>query len=265
MTFNKNFRGRCVSIRVAVVGAGNIGNIHGSVYLKDPLAELVGYCDIIPEKARKSAERDGVKWWPSVKEMLADSRSSLDAVSICTAGTENGGDHCVPTLECMDVKLHVLGEKPISSSIQHARLMAEFAEEKEICYGINLNHRFTPPAAKAKEWVESGRLGPLLLANMTMWINNPNESSPWFHIRALHPHSLDVLRYFCGPVRKVHAFFHRAPRPDSPNELRNCWSNVQVNLLFESGVVGHLTGSYDAGAQPGTVRGDGGRRAIRAG
>ena len=235
-----------MAVSVAVIGAGNIGNIHGSVYTKDPLAELVGYCDIIPEKAQRLAERDGVKWWPSVQQLLKNRDVRLDAVSICTAGAENGADHYLPTLECLDAKLHVLCEKPICNDIEHARQMVDFAEEKEVYFGINLNHRFTPPAAKAKEWVDSGKLGALLLANMTMWINNPNETSPWFHIRALHPHSLDVLRYFCGPVRKVHAFFNRSPKPDSADGRRVCWSNVQVNLLFENGVVGHLTGSYDA-------------------
>src|SRR2546426_541276 len=59
-------------------------------------------------------------------------------------------------------------------------------------------------------------------------------------MRALHPHSLDVLRYFCGDVAKVHAFFKKGPG-------RKGWSNVQVNLLYKSGVVGHLIGSYDGG------------------
>jgi UDP-N-acetylglucosamine 3-dehydrogenase len=79
---------------------------------------------------------------------------------------------------------------------------------------------------------------------MIMWIDNPNETSPWFHLRALHPHSLDIMRYFCGDVRRVHAFANRAPLAEG--KQRVCWSNVQVNLEFENGVVGHLTGSYDA-------------------
>jgi predicted dehydrogenase len=124
--------------------------------------------------------------------------------------------------------------------------MVATAKAKNRYLGINLNHRFTPPAARAKEWVEEGKLGTLLLANMTMWIGNPNETSPWFHIRALHPHSLDVLRYYCGPARKVHAFFNRAPKADDPEGKRVCWSNVQVNILFANDVAGHLTGSYDA-------------------
>jgi predicted dehydrogenase len=86
---------------------------------------------------------------------------------------------------------------------------------------------------------------------MTMWINNPNETSPWFHIRALHPHSLDVMRFFAGDVDKVQAFFKRGPRADGPDGKRVCWSNVQVNLLYKNGIIGHLTGSYDAGGSYG--------------
>jgi predicted dehydrogenase len=47
------------------------------------------------------------------------------------------------------------------------------------------------------------------------------------------------MRTFGGPIRKVQAFMHKGPG-------RNIWSNASVNVQFESGAVGHLTGSYDA-------------------
>jgi predicted dehydrogenase len=135
----------------------------------------------------------------------------------------------------------VLGEKPISNDLSKAKEMVALAKEKNLRYGINLNHRFTPAALMAKEWVTSGRLGEINIINMTMWINNPNESAPHFHMRALHPHSLDVMRYFAqSEVTKVQAFFKKG-------QGRKIWSNVQVNLLYENGIIGHLTGSYDAG------------------
>ncbi len=224
-------------LKVAVIGMGNIGNTHASVYETDPLAELVAVCDIDRARADKAAAKYGVRAYYSVDELLK--HEQLDAVSVTTAGKENGGDHYEPTMQCLEAGLNVLGEKPISNEIEKARAMVKKAEEKGVYYGINLNHRFVPPAAKAKGWITEGKLGDLLLINMTMWINNPNETSPWFHIRALHPHSLDIMRYFCGDVKRVHAFFNRAPG-------RVCFSNVQVNLEFENGVVGHLTGSYDA-------------------
>jgi predicted dehydrogenase len=117
--------------------------------------------------------------------------------------------------------------------------MVALAKEKGVRYGVNLNHRFTPAAYLAKEWVDNGRLGELNMIDMTMWINNPNESSPHFHMRALHPHSFDVMRFFAdSEVKKVHAFFKKG-------KDRQIWSNVQVNLLYDNGIIGHLRGSYD--------------------
>ncbi len=224
-------------VKTAVVGLGNIGNIHASVYTEDDLAELVAVCDIIPERADEAASKYGVPAYYSVDEMLDN--IDVEVISVASAGTENGGDHYTPVMQCLEAGKHVLCEKPISNNIENARAMVAKADEKNVYFGIDLNHRFVPPAAKAKEWVDEGKLGDLLLINMTMWINNPNESSPWFHLKALHPHSLDIMRYFCGEVTRVHAFANHAPG-------RICYSNAQVNLEFENGVVGHLTGSYDA-------------------
>jgi predicted dehydrogenase len=141
-------------------------------------------------------------------------------------------------MELLRAGIPVLGEKPISNEIDKAREMVALAKEKNLRYGVDLNHRFTPAAERAKEWVDAGRLGELNMIDMTMWINNPNESSPHFHIRALHPHSIDVMRFFGGDISKVQAFFKKG-------KGRAIWSNMQMNVLFENGIIGHLRGSYD--------------------
>lgn len=225
-------------LRVAIVGMGNIGNVHARVYGELSDAEVVAVCDIIEEKSDKAAEQYGCQGFYSVQAML-ESNVEFDAVSVTTAGTENGGDHYQPTMELLQAGYPVLGEKPISNDVSKAKEMVALAKEKNLRYGINLNHRFTPAAEKAKEWVLAGRLGEINMINMTMWINNPNESSPHFHMRALHPHSFDVMRYFAqSDVKKVQAFFKKGAD-------RSIWSNVQVNLLYENGIIGHLRGSYD--------------------
>jgi predicted dehydrogenase len=219
---------------------GNIGNVHGRVYQQHPDTEIVAVCDIIEERADRAAEKYGCQGFYSVREML-ESGVKFDMASMATAGVENGGDHYEPTMELLRAGIPVLGEKPISNDLAKAKEMVALAKEKNLRYGVNLNHRFTPAALKAKEWVQSGRIGEINIMNMTMWINNPNESAPHFHMRALHPHSLDVMRYFAGSeVAKVQAFFKKGLG-------RKIWSNVQVNLLYENGIIGHLTGSYDAG------------------
>lgn len=233
-------------VRVGVVGVGNIGSIHAQVYKDNPKCELVAVCDIIKEKADAAAAKFGAKAFYRVKELVA-SGIRLDACSMATRGEENGSEHFAPTMELLEAGIPVLGEKPISNRVDEGEKMVALAAKKNVAYAINLNHRFTPAAKKARDWVDQARLGKLALINMRMWINNPVETSPWFHLRALHPHSFDVMRYFCGDVKSVAAFMVKG-------EGRKIWSNAQVLLHFASGVVGTLTGSYDAGGSYGLER-----------
>ena len=223
-------------IKAAVVGVGNIGSIHADIYSKLESVDLTAVCDTDQEKADEAATKFNCKAFYSVDSLLAE--KPMEIASMCTKGEENGGDHYLPTIQLLEAGVHVLGEKPISNNIEHARLMQKLAEEKNVRYGINLNHRFTPSAIKAKEWVDANRIGTVHMIDLTMWIDNPVESSPWFHLRALHPHSFNILNYFVGPVKKVHCFLNKG-------EGRKIWTNAQINLLFANGVIGHLRGSYD--------------------
>ena len=222
--------------RVCVIGMGPIGNRHADVYAADPLAELVGVCDILHDRADAAAARLGVPAYYDALEMLEALGPEL--CSVATSGEEYGGDHHGPTMQALAAGCHVLVEKPISNDIDQATEMVAAARDKGLCLATNLNHRFTPAAALAKRWIDEGRLGELLFVNMAMWIKNPAESSPYFQIKALHPHTVDVMRYYCGEIEAVHCFATKAPG-------RTIWSTAQFNLRFANGVVGSLTGSYD--------------------
>lgn len=223
-------------LRVAVIGMGPIGNLHARVYQNDPLAQLVGVCDKDRERADAAAGKYSVAEFYDAAQMLAALKPNV--VSVTTGGYEYGSDHYEPTMQAIAAGCHVLGEKPISNEISKAEEMVRAAREKGVCYGINLNHRFTDAARLAKKWVDEGRLGHLLFVNMSMWIKNPAESSPYFQIKALHPHTVDVMRYYCGDVEAVQCFATKAPG-------RSIWSTAHFSMKFKNGVVGGLTGSYD--------------------
>ena len=222
--------------RVCVIGLGPIGNRHSDIYAEDELVELVGVCDKDEVRANATAERLGVPAFYNVQTMLRE--LAPDICSVATGGYEYGSDHYEPTMQALEAGCHVLCEKPISNEILLAEEMVAKAREKGLCFGIDLNHRFTPAARLAKKWVNEGRLGHLLFVNMSMWIMNPNESSPYFQLKALHPHTVDVMRYFCGDIEAVQCFATKAPG-------RKIWSTAQFNMRFKNGVVGSLTGSYD--------------------
>jgi predicted dehydrogenase len=223
-------------LRVAVIGMGPIGNRHADLYKADPLSELVGVCDRIPERANAAAARLGVPAFYDAQKMLDALKP--DVVSVATGGVEYGSDHYEPTMQALTAGCHVLGEKPISNEVEEGEEMVAKAREMGVYYGINLNHRFTPAARLARRWVEEGKIGHQLFCRMSMWIMNPAESSPYYQIKALNPHTVDVMRYFCGDIEAVQLFATKAPG-------RKIWSTTSFNMRFKSGAVGNLTASYD--------------------
>jgi predicted dehydrogenase len=223
-------------LRVCVIGMGPIGNRHAKLYREDPLAELVGVCDWDKARADAAAASHGAPAYYDVQDMLEKVRPAV--VSVATGGHEYGSEHCLPTMQALEFGCAVLGEKPIANEIADAEKMVAKAKEKGVCYGINLNHRFTPAALLAKRWQDDGRIGQLLFINMSMWIKNPRETSPYFQIKALHPHTVDIMRYYGGDIEAVHCFATKAPG-------RQIWSTATFNMRFKNGVVGTLCGSYD--------------------
>ncbi len=62
--------------------------------------------------------------------------------------------------------------------------------------------------------------------------------SVYYHLKALNPHSVNIMQYFMGPVEEVSTFAMKAPG-------RDIYSTQSTNMKFACGAVGHLTSSYD--------------------
>lgn len=224
-------------LRVCVIGMGHIGNLHASIYKADPLVELVGVCDLRADRANAAAAKFGASCYLSAAQMLQELKP--DVCSITTGGFEYSSDHHAPTIQALEAGCHVLCEKPISNDIAKAEEMVRVARERKLCFGLDFNHRFTPAARQAKKWLDDGRLGSLLFVNMALWIGRPDDlDSPYYHMKALNPHSIDMMRYYCGDIEKVQCFAMKSPG-------RWMWSTASWNMLFKNGMVGHLTSSYD--------------------
>ena len=224
-------------LRSCVIGLGPIGNLHADLYKSDSLAELVGVCDKNTERARLAGERLGVPSFEDAPAMLETLKP--DVCSVATGGFEYSSDHYNPTLQALHAGCHVLCEKPISNDITHAEEMVRVAKELNRCFALDFNHRFTPAARQAKQWQTEGRLGDLLFVNVALWIGRPEDlDSPYYHLKALNPHSIDFIRHFCGDIADVQCFAMKAPG-------RWMYSTASFNFRLVNGMVGHLTSSYD--------------------
>jgi len=224
-------------LRVCVIGMGPIGNIHSTVYKSLPNVELVAVCDKLRDRADDGAKKFGVKAYYDAQKMLDEVKPDL--VSVSTGGYEYSSDHCEPTLQALNAGAHVLCEKPISNDLEKAKLMVDTAKKLDRCFGIDFNHRFTPAVLQAKKWQDDGRIGDLLFCNMSLWIGKFfNLDSEYYHLKALNPHSVDMIRYFCGDIDEVFCYAMKAPG-------RTIWSTASINMKMTNGMVGHLTSSYD--------------------
>lgn len=224
-------------LRVCVIGMGHIGNLHARIYKEDEMVELCAVCDIIHERADEAAKKLGVKAYYDAPTMLREVKPDL--VSVATGGYEYSSDHCLPTLQALEAGCHVLCEKPISNSIEDGQRMVDTARKMDRCFAIDFNHRFTDAARAAKKWQDEGLIGDLLFCNMALWIGKPQDfESPYYHLKALNPHSCEIIRYFMGPVDAVQCFAMKSPG-------RTIWSTASINMKFKNGAVGHLTSSYD--------------------
>ena len=117
--------------------------------------------------------------------------------------------------------------------------MVRTARERNLCLAVDLNHRFTPAARTAKQWQLDGRIGELLFINMNLWIGKFGDfETEFYHLKALNPHSVDIVRYFGGDIDEVQCFAMKASG-------RNLYSTQSMNLRFANGAVGHITSSYD--------------------
>ena len=239
-------------LKVGVVGVPfprGIGMIHATCYTNDPLAELVAVCDIVKERADNAAKKFGVNGYYSVSDML-EKETELDIVDVSTGGDENGSLHYEPTMQALEAGKHVLVEKPLSNDIEEAREMVAKAKQKNLYLGCNLNHYFTPPAERAKKYIDDGEIGELIYCLHRMGFpggertyQGPSSSPrikgyPYFHVKAFLSHPLSVMRYFCGDITHVQAFLSRPSYRKKAGDLMVSVNSIHVK--FVNDCVGYL-------------------------
>jgi len=94
---------------VAIIGCGGQGSIHSDAYAQLPNVQIVGCCDVVPERAEQLASRYGAKVFTDFREMLTSLRP--DIVSVCTLE----GQHADATIAALQAGAHVLCEKMLAA------------------------------------------------------------------------------------------------------------------------------------------------------
>ena len=146
-------------LRIGFIGCGWIAGSHLKSLLKQPDVEIVAGCDLIPGKAAKFFEKNGVEGvktdYADHKEMLADKSLKLDAVTICTYNRQHAG----PAIDSLNAGLHVLLEKPFTVTTEEAVEVMRAEKKSGKILSIGFQPRLDENMILVKDIVQSGELG----------------------------------------------------------------------------------------------------------
>ena len=240
-------------IKLGIIGMGNMGRSHAKNIRdgKCPEVEIVAVADYKSENATWLKENgfENVVFFDDAEKMM-DS-GLIDSVLVAIPHY----DHPKYSMMAMGKGLHVMCEKPAGVYTKQVREMNEYAESKDVVFGMMFNQRTNHIYRKAKELVESGEYGQIRRVNwlITTWYRPQcyYDSGDW---RATWsgegggvllnqcPHQLDLLQWICGLPVKVHAFMQIGKWHDIEVE-----DDVTAYMEFENGATGcFITTTGDA-------------------
>ncbi len=141
------------TVRLGVIGAGNIAAMNVKGYLLHPQCEVAAVCELDERVGREAAASWGATWYGDLADLLAD--ASIDAVEILTP-THLHHDHAIAALEAGK---HVSIQKPVANSIDEGLAMAAAAERAGKTLRVSECFVHYPPLELAKQLIAQGAIG----------------------------------------------------------------------------------------------------------
>ncbi len=220
-------------LRIAVIGAGVMGQRHMEALHRLPHTQLVAVMDVDGERAQQAAERYDIQAFTALDALL--DRDDLDAVCICTPDWA----HREPALAAAARGLHLLVEKPLATTLEDADAIIAAAQRAGVTLMVGHILRFDPRYAQAQAAVASGAIGQL--THLYARRHNRIDSALRFQgqttvVNFLGVHDLDMMLWCTdSPVVSVYATGGRGALADL-----NLDDGVFAVLRFENGAIGCL-------------------------
>jgi predicted dehydrogenase len=220
--------------RIAVAGAGYIGQAHIDVIQRSNTVTLCAVVDPSPAAAKIAAEA-GVPYYASLDELLASDKP--DGVVLATPNKL----HVAHALQCIDAGLPTLLEKPIASTVAEANIIVDAVAARKATLLIGHHRAHSPIMAQARNVIESGKLGRLVSVMGSALFLKPDHyfaDAPWRRELGAGPllmnmiHEVHNLRMLCGDIVAVQAIKSNAVR-EFPVE-----DTVAIILQFANGALG---------------------------
>lgn len=228
-------------VKVALIGAGGMANrVHYPSLASFDDVELVGLCDLVPDKLAGTAEKFGIP------KTFSDYRAMIEETQ------PDGVYALMPPYVLFDVAMDVMEagcnlfiEKPPAVTTHQTICLAKKAQDKGLVTAVGFQRRYHPLAHHCYEKVkEVGQ--PHQVVSHFLKPSNIGENYPYYRgaidvLRCDAIHAVDALRYYCG-LSDVKAVASDVRKLDS-------WFPVSFNALvyFENDTVGILHVNWRTG------------------
>jgi predicted dehydrogenase len=227
-------------LRFGLIGAGRIADSYVQAFRAAPNAALVAVADVREDAAKAMAEAAGCPAFLSHRQMLE--QVECDAIVVATPPSTHP-DICMDALRR---KLHVLCEKPVCLTLDAAVAIRDAAQQNGVLFTMASKFRYAEDVIRAKALVTSGVLGDIVLFENT-FMARVDMSSRWNSKPAIAgggvlidngTHSVDIMRYFLGPLQEVYAAECRRTQSLAVEET------VRVLVKSAGGVMGSMDLSW---------------------
>ena len=191
-------------LKFGLVGAGGIAQAYAQAFNESKCCDLVAVADVREDAAKALAEIVGGKSYSDYKQ-LAD--VELDAVIVATPPVSHSEIACF----FMTGSTPVLCEKPLCLSVAEAETMINTAATNNVLFTMASKFRYCDDVVKAKGILASGMLGDVLQfenaftakVDMSKRWNSDAEMSGGGVLIDNGTHSVDIIRFFMGPIDSV--------------------------------------------------------------
>ncbi|AEI92759.1 Gfo/Idh/MocA family protein [Roseobacter litoralis] len=241
-------------IKLGMVGGGNdafIGGVHRIAARIDDRYELVaGALSSTPEKSQASGKAIGLaRIYDDFKQMAireARLKNGIDAVAIVTPNHV----HYAAAREFLKRGIHVICDKPLTSSLADAKKMVKAAETSDALFILTHNYTGYPMVRQAREMITGGQIGKVRVVQVEYpqdwltieqdfkqanWRTDPAQSGAGGSTGDIGTHAHNLARFMTG--LEVDSL---AADLDAFVPGRQVDDNGHVMLRFEGGAKGML-------------------------
>jgi UDP-N-acetyl-2-amino-2-deoxyglucuronate dehydrogenase len=199
-------------LNFALIGCGRIAKRHSELLGDGRIAgaKLAAVCDLVAPKAEKIGKRYSIPYFTDMREMML--KESIDVVVVLT----ESGLHAEHVVALAPFGKHIVVEKPMALSLSDADLMIAACDRAAVKLFVIKQNRFNIPIVKARQALEAGRFGKLVLGTVRVrWCRTQEyyDQDSWRGTWALDggvltnqaSHHVDMLEWMMGDVESVFA------------------------------------------------------------